>query len=392
MLKVVSNFVNSIGALNYKGTWNASTNSPALASGVGTKGDYYVVSVAGGTTIDGESLWGVGDWIVFNGTAWQKVDGGDTGNFTSVVLKGSSTGVNTITTLNAGASNYTATFPAANTSIAIAEQTLTFSGPTAARTITLPDANFSAARIDAGQSFTGNQTFLNTIIGTSGNQIQGFTSYRSSGASASSPGDAAIYYNSATGYTLQARAGSFYDWSLITPGNANYIARNPTGTQDLQFLGAVAVTGALSKGSGSFRIRHPLPEKKQTHDLVHSFVEGPKADLIYRGSVKLQNGQATINIDDVSGMTAGTFVILCREVQCFTTNETGWTAVRGKVVGNVLSIESQQPCDDEVSWMVIGERQDEHMMQTDWTDDQGRVIVEPEKKLADDSSVKQETN
>lgn len=84
MLKVVSSYVNVIGALNYKGTWNASTNNPALASGVGTKGDYYVVSVAGSTTLDGESLWGVGDWAVFNGSAWQKVDGGDTGNFTTV--------------------------------------------------------------------------------------------------------------------------------------------------------------------------------------------------------------------------------------------------------------------------------------------------------------------
>ena len=91
MLKVVSSFVNVIGALNYKGTWNASTNSPTLASGVGTKGDYYVVSVAGSTNLDGETLWGVGDWAVFNGTAWQKVDGGDTGNFTTLAVSGTST-------------------------------------------------------------------------------------------------------------------------------------------------------------------------------------------------------------------------------------------------------------------------------------------------------------
>ena len=85
MLKSVSSITNALGALNYKGTWNASTNSPALASGVGTKGDYYVVSVAGSTTLDGESLWGVGDWALFNGTIWQKVDVGDTGNFTTVL-------------------------------------------------------------------------------------------------------------------------------------------------------------------------------------------------------------------------------------------------------------------------------------------------------------------
>jgi hypothetical protein len=84
MLKTVSSITNAIGALNYKGTWNASTNSPALASGVGTKGDYYVVSVAGSTNLDGETLWGVGDWTVYNGTAWQKVEGGNTINATTV--------------------------------------------------------------------------------------------------------------------------------------------------------------------------------------------------------------------------------------------------------------------------------------------------------------------
>lgn len=49
MLKTVSSITNAIDALNYKGTWNANTNTPTLASGVGTKGDYYVVSVAGTT-------------------------------------------------------------------------------------------------------------------------------------------------------------------------------------------------------------------------------------------------------------------------------------------------------------------------------------------------------
>ena len=84
MLKTVSSITNAIGALNYKGTWNASTNTPALASGVGTKGDYYVVSVAGATNLDGQTLWGVGDWAVFNGAEWQKVEGGNTINATTV--------------------------------------------------------------------------------------------------------------------------------------------------------------------------------------------------------------------------------------------------------------------------------------------------------------------
>jgi hypothetical protein len=61
------------GALNFKGTWNASTNSPTLASGTGTKGDLYVVATAGTTTLDGVSSWSVGDWAIYNGTAWTHV-------------------------------------------------------------------------------------------------------------------------------------------------------------------------------------------------------------------------------------------------------------------------------------------------------------------------------
>lgn len=76
MLKTVSSFTNAIGALNYKGTWNASTNTPTLTSSVGVKGDYYVVSVAGTTDLNGTDFWGVGDWAVFNGAIWQRVEGG----------------------------------------------------------------------------------------------------------------------------------------------------------------------------------------------------------------------------------------------------------------------------------------------------------------------------
>jgi hypothetical protein len=145
---------------------------------------------------------------------------------------------------------------------------------------------------------------------------------------------------------------------------------------------AVTIPGSLSKGSGSFRIDHPLPALEETHQLVHSFIEGPQADLIYRGVATLVAGKATINIDTASGMTEGTFEVLCREVQCFTTNESDWVAVRGKVVGNILTIEAQDAtATSTISWMVIGERKDKHMLETEWTDENGKVIVEPLKPV-----------
>jgi len=62
------------GALQYQGTWNASTNTPTLVSSTGTTGHYYVVSVAGTTDLDGITDWQIGDWAVFNGSVWEKVD------------------------------------------------------------------------------------------------------------------------------------------------------------------------------------------------------------------------------------------------------------------------------------------------------------------------------
>ena len=78
----------SFQSVNYQGTWDASTNNPALTSSVGTKGYYYVVSVAGSTNLNGITNWGVGDWAVFNGSVWQRVEGGADGNFVNLSVSG----------------------------------------------------------------------------------------------------------------------------------------------------------------------------------------------------------------------------------------------------------------------------------------------------------------
>ena len=113
MLKTVSSTINAIGALNYQGTWDASTNTPTLTSSVGVKGSYYVVSVAGSTNLNGTTLWGVGDWAVFNGSIWQKVDGGDTGNFTTISVSTLATlgGINFTSANSASATFATSSLP-----------------------------------------------------------------------------------------------------------------------------------------------------------------------------------------------------------------------------------------------------------------------------------------
>lgn len=78
VLDTLTSLQNQINALveglSYQGNWNASTNTPTLVSGVGTQGYFYIVSVAGTTNIDGITDWQPGDWIIFNGSIWQKID------------------------------------------------------------------------------------------------------------------------------------------------------------------------------------------------------------------------------------------------------------------------------------------------------------------------------
>ena len=75
--KVPTSQIPMQGDLNYQSTWNASTNTPTLASSVGTKGYYYVVDVAGTTNLNGITDWQIGDWAIYNGSVWQKVDNTD---------------------------------------------------------------------------------------------------------------------------------------------------------------------------------------------------------------------------------------------------------------------------------------------------------------------------
>lgn len=108
MLKVAGGGI-ATGTLTYKGTWDADTNTPTLTSSVGTQNNYYVVSVAGSTNLNGITDWQIGDWAIFNGTVWQKIDqtnavisvNGQTG---TVVLSAANVGAaaNTVNVLSGG--------------------------------------------------------------------------------------------------------------------------------------------------------------------------------------------------------------------------------------------------------------------------------------------------
>jgi len=174
---------------------------------------------------------------------------------------------------------------------------------------------------------------------------------------------------------------SFGEAKLFIQASDGFVGVNETSpSYQLEVDGTCHVAGEFTATAKTFKIDHPLPEKSETHSLVHSCIEGPRADLIYRSTIELSSGYAQVDLDDVAGMTEGTFEALCRDPQCWIQNDSGWSSVRGAVEGNTLTIECESTdSDDTVSWMVVAERCDPDIMEMALTDDGGRLILEPRK-------------
>lgn len=79
----------------------------------------------------------------------------------------------------------------------------------------------------------------------------------------------------------------------ITPTEKLTVAGNILAT------GNATINGSLSKGSGSFDIPHPNPEKKDTHRLRHYFVETPSAGgNIYKYQFECEEGENYFDLPD----------------------------------------------------------------------------------------------
>jgi predicted heme/steroid binding protein len=253
-----------IGGLQYQGTWNASTNTPNITSGVGTDGHFYIVSVAGNTTIDGVSGWQVGDWIVFHSPVWQKVD-----NTESVVSVNGFTGAVTLTTSNISeGTNLYFTDSRARSAIS-----LTTSGNSGASTynnvtgvLNVPQYSLAGlGGVPTTRTLTINGTAFDlsadrswnvgtvTSVATTG-PIQGGTITGTGTISITQSGSASDGYLSSTDWnTFNNKQGTI---SLTTTGNSgsstliSNVLNVPTYT--LAGLGGVPTTRTLSINGVSF--------------------------------------------------------------------------------------------------------------------------------------------
>ena len=239
----------------------------------------------------------------------------------------------------------------------------------------------SSGNVGIGSS-SSSQKLL--VVGTSNDTIDettGTAQFRGSGGNGLLFGTQASFpYRSyiQSAYTVDTSIAR-YDL-LLNPlgGNVGIGTTTPGAT--------LAVNGSLAKNSGSFKIDHPLPALTETHHLVHSFVEAPDASNLYAGMVDLVDGTATVNIDTAHRMTEGTFEALNTLQSWSSSNESGYAPVKCSVSGNILTIECQDPTStDTVYYEVRGIRKDQHMLDTEWTDSNGKVITEPLKPVSPQS-------
>ena len=191
-----------------------------------------------------------------------------------------------------------------------------------------------------------------------------------------------VYGLSAANYGVyaQTQSASYGGCFGLSASGSNYGILGHANTYGV-YGTTVHSVGALTKGSGTFLIPHPLKSEIEGEpwSLAHSFIEGPQCHLIYRGRATLVDGQATISLDTKYGMTAGTFEWLTKaeDVQTFTSNETGWDAVKSSFSGDTITIECQNASStDTISWMVVAERGDPNIISSTITDGEGNLIIE----------------
>ena len=205
MLKALGGFAaagGGVGGVTYKGTWDASTNTPTLVSSTGTQGDYYVVNVAGTTNLDGITDWQIGDWAIFNGSVWQKVDNTDAvssvnGQVGTVVLTAAN--VNAVAdtaTITAGTGLTGGGNLASNTTIDLANTAVSAGSYGDAATV----ATFT---VDAQGRLTAAS---NATIAITNSQVSGLgtMSTQNANAVAITGGDVAVANISATNVTVTA--------------------------------------------------------------------------------------------------------------------------------------------------------------------------------------------
>lgn len=290
------------GGLSYQGTWNASTNSPSLASGVGTNGYYYIVATAGSTNLDGITDWQIGDWLLFNGTAWQKID--QTNLVTSV---NGQTGVVVLSTTNINEGTNLYYLDSRARQALSAGTGISYSTSTGVITNSAPD---QIVALTAGTGISTTGTYPNfTIANTAPDQTVALTA--STGISISGTYPNFTITNSApdqtvslTGAGTTTITGTYPNFTISSADQFQGTVTSVTGTSPVTSTGGT--TPAIGLASGYGDTQNPYASK--TANFVLAAPNGtsgvPTFRAIVAADIPTLNQNTTGTASNVTGVVA----------------------------------------------------------------------------------------
>jgi len=290
------------GGLSYQGTWNASTNTPALASGVGVNGYYYIVATAGSTNLDGITDWQIGDWLMFNGTVWQKID---QSNLVTSVNGQTGAVVLTTTNINEGTNLY---YLDSRARQALSAGTgISYDNSTGVITNSAPDQTVA---LTAGTGISTTGTYPNfTIANTAPDQTVALTA--STGISISGTYPNFTITNSApdqtvslTGAGTTTIAGTYPNFTITSADQYQGTVTSVTGTSPVTSSGGA--TPAIGLASGYGDTQNPYDSK--TANFVLAAPNGtsgvPTFRAIVAADIPTLNQNTTGTAANVTGTVA----------------------------------------------------------------------------------------
>ncbi|WP_222166627.1 collagen-like domain-containing protein [Edaphocola aurantiacus] len=242
--------------------------------------------------------------------------------------------------------------------------------------------NYNGSNYGVGVQGTGyngvNNQDANTIFGVGNQDLGVYGSANTAGVMGASVGGIGVVgYNKNASFAATTGIGNTYGvyGNAQTVGGATVptvrygvygFASGATTNYAGYFSGNVQITGSIAKGSGTFKIDHPLdPENKY---LYHSFVESPDMMNIYNGNITTDaNGYATVKLPEYFESLNQDFRYQLTVIGAF-----AQAIVAQEVSGNEFRIQTNQP-GIKVSWQVTGVRHDKYA-------NAHRVVPEVEKE------------
>ena len=255
-----------LGALNYQGVWNASTNTPTLTSSVGTKGYYYVVDVAGSTNLNGITDWKIGDWAVYNGTVWQKIDNTD-----SVTSVNGYTGAVVLSYTDVGAPSATGIGASGTWGINVTGTAANVTGTVAVANGGTGQTSYTNGQLLIGNTATGG---LNKATLTAGSGVSITNGNGSITIAATGSGGTVTSVDVSGGTTgLTTSGGPITGSGTITLAGTLNVANGGTGATSLS-------SGYLLKGNGTSAVSASVVYDNGTNVGIGTAAPGTKLDVI----------------------------------------------------------------------------------------------------------------